>query len=203
MNQNLACFPPDIVRVCKLSGAEVAIKSQRLVTLKECEELLKQSIRDAQAAQDSYAFWRSAEIAARIVLVTCDLAIMILAEAAEKAGAKPAAMVVEMGYDGGKLIVDAFANTVDANKGVELLVKNKAKIGSLVAQQMGNNKVEKAISTAGNLVELGISLWEQLSGAKAGSGGGAGIASGLRTAQNQLGRIQHQIGQLEIDLENC
>lgn len=195
---NLACFPDDALRVCKLSGAEAAVQNSRLLTLRECSEILKQCIRDTQSARGTYALYRGLELAARILLVACDAAVMVLEN---KVG--PAGMVVEKAYSGGKLVVDAFAGSIDAKQGVTMLLENQATIASLAAEGMGKSKAAKAIDTTKNLVSLAITLWDQVTGAASGAGGDSGIESALRTVQHQLARVQQQIVQLEKELENC
>lgn len=196
-NSNIASFPNDAVRVCKLSGTEEKILRSRLLTLKECEKFLEQCLREANAAKESYKFFRVAELSARIILVACDVAIMTLED---KAG--PAGMVVGRVYSGSKLVVSALSDNIDAKTAVMILVENKAAIASLAAEMGGNSKAKKAIDSVKNLVSLADTLWDQISGASSGTGGGSGIDSGIKTVNNQLARIRQQIQVLEKELNS-
>jgi len=196
--QTLACFPEDAVRVCKLSGAEIALRQARLLTLKDCEEMLKQSIREAQEARDDHELFRRLELAARLVLVTCDVAVLLLEQATGGAGKAVSKM-----YDGGKLVVDAFAGSVGTSQGVQMLAANKAEVAALSAKYMGHSKASEAIGATKDLIGLSITLWDQVTGAAGGSGGAAGIQSAIRTSQGQLSKIQLQIVRLEQELDNC
>lgn len=198
METNLACFPEDAVRVCKLSGAEVELKRSKLLRLQDCLNLLKQCEKDAKAARDDYDFYRIAELSARIVLVTCDVAMSFL-----EAATGPAGMVVGRAYSGGKLVVDAMTGSVDAKTGAMMLFENKATIAELATKMSGQDKYAKVIGHTKTLISLGSTIWGQVTGASEGSDGGEGIDSAIKTVQNQMSKIVYQIEVLETEIENC
>ena len=198
MPANLSCVPPEAVRLCKLSGVEAAILEKRLASLEESEKFLQQVIRDAKSARDSHSVFRSLEIAARVTLVTCDVAMLYLEEVTG-----PIGIAVSKGYDGAKLIVEATNGGLDEKKGYELLAKNKAQIAELTAGQLGAGKTQKAIKATTTLLDLSKTLWEQISGARQGAGGGEGIQSGIDSVRNQLEKIRWQIRKLREELGAC
>ncbi len=141
---NLACFPEEALRICKLSGAEAELKRSRLLTLEQCEDMLEQCIREARAARKSYNIFRAAELAARVVLVACDVVIMTLEEKTGLAG-----IAVGRTYSGSKLVIDAFSGNISKEKGLVILAENKAAIGSLAAEAGGGGgQVRRAARSA-------------------------------------------------------
>lgn len=198
MASNLACFPSDSVRVCKLSGTEAKIKKSQLLNLKDCEKMLLQCEKEAISARTQYQWFRFAEISARIVLIACDIAIITLEQ---KVG--PAGIAVAKLYSGGKLVVSALSNGIDDKTAFIMLFENKASIASLATEMGGSKNAKTAIDSAKNLVSLATTLWDQVSGASKGKDGGEGIDSAIIMVRSQLSRIRIQVKTLEAELLDC
>lgn len=195
---NLACIPQDTTKVCKLSGSEVRLKKAQLLTLRDCEKMLAQSEQEAIKAIGSIGFWRKAELAARIALVACDAAIMVLEDKTGLAG-----IAVSRVYSGGKLLVDALNNNIDNKKAYTILAENHATIAEKTFENLGKESAGKVVSLTKNLLSLADTLWEQLNGANAGMDGASGVKGALTTVTNQIAKIRFNISAIEAELENC
>lgn len=202
LGSNFACYPPTAQRICTLSGAKQAVLEQRLLTFREGEELLRQSIRDLETAISDHDRAAALEVAARSVLLVCDILVTGL-------GALPAAgaagMVVGKLYDAGKMAGSAAAGArLDPDGGIKLLAKNKAAVTELVAKEMGKSGVAKSLALAQQLVGYAEALWDFYTGMRAGrADGSSGLKSGLTTAEKQLRRIQDKIREIEATLQGC
>jgi hypothetical protein len=203
MGANIASLPKDTLRVCKLSGSEKALRESRLLSLRECEKFLEQCIRDTERAIGTYSFYRKAELAARVVLVTCDVAIMYLEKAVTVVGGKPVALLIEKSYSGSKFLIDALSSGLTMKQILTMIVDNKARLAELAASEMGHGKAAKAIEATRDLLSLASTLWDQITGAAAGSGAEKGMASAVKTTRAQLAKIQLKIRELEAELANC
>lgn len=202
LESNFACYPSTAQRICTLSGAKQAVLERRLLTFREGEELLRQSIRDLETAIGDHDRAAALEVAARSVLLVCDLLVTGLG-AMPAAG--PAGMVVGKLYDAGKVAGSAAAGArLDPDTGVKLLAKNKAAVTEMVAKEMGKTGVARSLVLTQQLVGYAEALWDFYSGMRAGqSDGSAGLKSGMRTAHEQLRRIQDKIREIEATLQGC
>lgn len=198
----MACYPPEVVRICRLSGVERSLREDHLMTLHGVHQFLQQVIRDGESAANSHDMFKALELGARAVLMTCDIMIVGLEAVTGGAGS-----VVSKVYDGSKLVIDAaLTGSIDEKTGWTMLAKNKAKITELTlkgAQSATANKYGRVLEKTMQLVSLAEAMWGFVSGATAETGGASGIRSQTRSAKSQLDRIQLKIRAIEEELDNC
>jgi len=189
-------------RVCDLGGVTL---TNRLATLQDLERPLKIAIQDANGAEQSEYFWRAMETVAKIVAVSCDLAIEALVETAEKVpGASGPALGVSAVYDVAKLIVDGANGDLSVKKA--FIYSGGVKLDALtsILTERGNHRISKAIislkvfiSTLDDLREYweahGRDNFEKPSG----------IVGAKRTAIGILHRLQIQISTLKGAIAAC
>lgn len=202
LGSNFACYPPAAQRICTLSGAKQAVLARRLLSFREGEELLRQSIRDLETAISDHDRAAALEVAARSVLLVCDILVTGLG-ALPAAG--PAGMVVGKLYDAGKMAGSAVGGArPDPDSGVKLLAKNKLAVSEMVAKEMGKSGMARSLALTQQLVGYAEALWDFYAGMRAGRvDGSSGLKSGLKTARKHLQRIQDKIHEIETTLQGC
>lgn len=188
-----------VSQVCRLSGVEQKLLSEKLITLRDLEQTLDMALRDAAtAAKDEY-FWRAMEVGAKLVGVTCDLTIAVLED-----HTGPAGKGVSLVYDTAKLVVDGLNGDLTPQKSI--IFSTNAKI-SAVANQLegsGAKKYAKAIEATKTLLNLSYDLYDYwTAGGKATLTAPSGIIGARRTAYGQLLRIRVQVRKVEEELSAC
>jgi hypothetical protein len=191
---------PDAQRVCNRGGVLHKLLEDKLVTLRDLEKTLDVAIADAKQAIDDEYFWRAMEVSTKLVLVTCDLTIAGLEDAAGPVGKGVSAV-----YDVAKLIVDGFNNDMNVKKAG--IYSANVKIDAVVYQldTVGAKKYGKALSHMKTLANLGNDLYDywNTGGGKQAFGGPSGTIGARNAAFRQLQRIQLQIKAVEEELARC
>lgn len=194
---------PDARRVCTLSGLEQKRMAGKLLQLQDLEQTLDVALAEVtQAAKDEY-FWRAMEVSAKLVQVSCDLAIAVLEEGAEKVGAGMGAKAVSVSYDVAKMVVDALNGDVSAKKA--LVFSTNAKLDA-IAEHMSHsgNRYAKAVSRAKVLANLANDLYEYWGdGGRETLAARSSLVGARKTAYGQLVRIRLQIRETKEALVAC
>lgn len=193
----------DAQRVCTLSGLEQKRLSGKLIVLRDLEKTLDVAIAEVTLAAENEKFWAKWEIAAKVVQVSCDLAIAVLEEGAEKVGAGMGAKAVSITYDVSKLVVDAFNGDINAKKA--LIFSTNAKLDGIaeILSSRGSS-YGKAVSRAKVLANLTNDLYEYwTSGGREAWTAKSSLVGARKTAEGQLMRIQRQIGATSEALSAC
>ncbi len=116
-------------RICTESG--ISLIKDKLITLKELETGLKLSVKEAEQAEKSEAFWSKALVAAKFAKVTCDVIIDVMAEWVPN---QKMAGLIKKGYDQKEFLADASVGKVDLYRSPRPLQRD-----GWVAREEGQN----------------------------------------------------------------
>ena len=185
-------------KVCSTSGISQKAQQKKLATLQDLESMLEESIKEAERAADDATFWGWMIVGARLVQISCDWTVTILAE---KSG--PAGMGISYLYDISKLIVDGVNNNLSVGKAVKFssdvkldAVAHQLKNTGKLAQKHVLGKVRDTYKAS----EDAMNIWKDVDNARSAS---TGIASAKRTAIKQLKGLRRRIREIEADLQRC
>ena len=189
-------------RVCTLSGVQRKRLNGTLVVLADGEKMLVAAIADVTRAHKDESFWRAMEVSAKIVSLSCDLAIGLMEEAASKMGAPVGARSVSAIYDVSKLVVDAF----NGDLGVAKAAIYNANIKADVLSEMLSRRSPSAATAVGRvkmLANLAYELWDFVDRRGTDLSSVSGLVGARRTAVAQLARVRQQIAETRSAIDVC
>ena len=149
----------DAQKVCTLGGLQHNRLTGKLIELKDIEKTLDVAIKEvAKATKDEY-FWRAMEVSAKLVQVSCDLAIAVLEESAAKVGAGVGGKAVSVIYDVAKLLVDGMNSDITVKKALIYNANVKLDAVAEILTSKGSN-YGKAVSRTKILANMANDLYE-------------------------------------------
>ena len=188
----------DAQRICTLSGIEQKRLSGKLIELRDLEKMLDISIAEVTQAAEDEGFWAAAEISAKIIQLSCDLAIAILEEKTGLAG-----KTVSITYDVAKMVVDALNGDIGAKKAI--IFSTNAKV-DFIAEMLSSrgNSYGKVVSRTKTLVNLTNDLYEYWTGGgKETLTAKSNLVGARKTVEGQLMRIRQKIKETSEALSAC
>jgi hypothetical protein len=188
----------DAKKVCTLSGLEHSLYTDKLITLKDAERSLVVAMNEARSAQSDSVLWSRLTVAAKIVKLTCDVAMEALAKAAG-----PKGEAVNFIYARAPLFVDML-NSKDVGTSVAKHIANThGTVAEETLKAAGKTGMGRAVGALQTLINLGDTYLDLVEEAHASHSAGRNIEAARRAALGPLERIRAQIAILEKELEAC
>jgi hypothetical protein len=189
---------PIDARVCTRSGLQNKIWTDRLVTLRDLEATLKEAIHEANHAITMEKVWAVAATGTKIVGVTCDLTIALVADKAGIPGQAAGSI-----YDVAKLVVDGFNGEISVKKG--LLFSGGIHIDAIaeVLKMRKLHEAEHVLKGLKLLVATTQDLYDYWQDNKDVTWTRSGVVGARNNALRLLVRIREQIGDVENRLAQC
>lgn len=184
------------LQVCKASGLEKKKLEKRLATLKDLQQGLEESIRQAERAASEAQFWGWAVVGARIVQISCDWAIMALSKPVDTI-APGAGTGISYVYDISKLIVDGANADLTAFKAVKFSTDAKLDAVGYHLMQTGKksqvavlDKIRKTYKVAEDVVTLRSDIKGAIESADGINSARLGLLKTLRSMKAQIEEIE-------------
>ena len=184
-----------------MTGVQGKLVGDQLITLRDIEKSLLQSIEEAESAIDSEAFWGKMAVGASFLKIGCDLAISAMSMLPP---ARIGATAVSMIYDRASLVTDIL-NAPEKGGGAIAQAIGEAHVDGLSKslEYMGKDKAGKLIDAAKALIKAQVATDAALADMKANRTSGDGIAGARRSLLVQLRRTRQRMRELEERLADC